>query len=114
MHDTPASGHPLHTARFDDALVTGAVLVLHAPGEPVSNRFEAAMGMVGKAGNVVVRIVAAEGIEHQERVKPPLQVAVQHAGEAHAGAVGCLFADHLSLDATGLLNSAIHGDLLVG
>jgi hypothetical protein len=45
--------------------------------------------MVGKAGDVVARLVGAEGIEHQVRIEPALhRRARQHAGELDAGTIG--------------------------
>ena len=67
--------------------VPGAVAVAHATGEHVGHGLEAAMRMVWKAGDVVVRIVAAECVEHQEGVEPVLQLAGKYAGQLHAGAV---------------------------
>mgnify|MGYP007065522169 CR=1 FL=1 len=54
--------------------------------------------MVGKAGDVVVGLVAAEGIEHQKGVEPLLQVVGEHAGELDAVAVGGGLALHDALD----------------
>ena len=67
--------------------VAGAVAMTHAAGDHVRDRLEAAMRMVGKPADVVLRIVGAERVEHQERIEPALQRLRQHARELHAGAV---------------------------
>ena len=72
MNHAAAGRHPLRAAVAEQAFVAGAVAVAHIAGEHIGDGFEAAMRMVGKAGDVVVRIVAAKGIEHQERVEPTL------------------------------------------
>ena len=50
----------------------------HAARNHVGDGFKAAMRMVWKAGNVIVGVIAAEGIEHQKGVQPLLQVLRQH------------------------------------
>ena len=67
--------------------MAGRIAVAHAPGDHVGHGLEAAVRVVGKAADVVARVVGAEGVEHQERVEPVLQVVGQHAGQLDAGAV---------------------------
>ncbi len=81
------SRHPLHAAGAEQAFVAGGVAVPHAAVEHVGHGLEAAVRMVGEAGDVVAGVVGAEGIEHQERVEPALQVLREHAGELDAGTV---------------------------
>ncbi|EWS60259.1 hypothetical protein Y695_04582 [Hydrogenophaga sp. T4] len=83
-----AGRHPLHAAVLQQAFVTRAIAVQHAARDHVGDGLEAAVRVVGETGDVVVGVVAAEGIEHQERVEPALQVLREHAGEFHARAVG--------------------------
>jgi hypothetical protein len=85
-HASPG-GHPLHTAVLQQAFVPGAVAVQHAPGDHVGHGFETAVRVVGKAGDVVVGLVAAKGVEHQKRVEPALQVLGEHPGELDAGTI---------------------------
>jgi hypothetical protein len=94
-----ARGHPLHAAVFEQALVAGAVAVAHAPGDHVGHGLEAAVRMVGKARDVVVGLVAAKGVEHQEGVEPVLQILREHAGELDAGPVRSRLAIDQPLDA---------------
>ena len=56
------------------------------------------MRVVWKAGNVIVGVIAAEGIEHQKGVQPLLQVLRQDSGQAHARAVLCGLASDPTLD----------------
>jgi hypothetical protein len=94
-----AGGHPLHAAVLQQALVAGAVAVAHAAGDHVGDGLEAAVRMVGKAGEVVVGLVAAERVEHQERIEAALQRVVEHARQFHAGAVGSGAAGDETFDA---------------
>ena len=68
VDDAAPSGHPLHVAVFQQALVARAVAVAHAPVQHVGHRFKAPVRVVGKAGNVVTGVVAAKRIEHQKWV----------------------------------------------
>jgi hypothetical protein len=61
--------HPLHAAGLEVAAVAHAVAVLHVAVEHVGDGLEAAVRMLGKAGNVFVRVFAAEVVEHEERVE---------------------------------------------
>ena len=81
------------------AFVAGAVAMAHAPGDHVGDRLEAAVRMVRKAADVVLRIVGAERVEHQERIEPSLQRLRQHARQLDAGAVGRGLAGDHALDA---------------
>ena len=99
MDDAAAGGHPLHAARLEQADVADAVAVAHAALEHDRHGLEAAVRMVGKAADVVGRGIAAEGVEHQERVEPALQRLGQDAGQADAGAVGGRLAADGALDA---------------
>ena len=83
-----AGRHPLHAAILQQAFMAGAVAMPHAPGDHVGDGLETTVRMIGKAGDVVVGLVAAKGIEHQERVEPVLQVLRQHPGQFDASAVG--------------------------
>jgi hypothetical protein len=88
MDQAAAGGHPLRAARPEQAFVAGAVTVPHPSGNHVGDRFEAAMRMIGKAAEIVLRMLVAEGIEHQEGIQPALQIRRQHPGQANARAVG--------------------------
>jgi uncharacterized ferritin-like protein (DUF455 family) len=79
--------HPLHAAVRDQAFVAGTVAVAHAPLDHVGNGLEAAVRVLREACDIVARLVAAEGVEHQERVEAALQGLGQHAVDLHAGAV---------------------------
>ncbi|MNT06635.1 hypothetical protein D3C72_1413120 [compost metagenome] len=83
-----ACHHPLRAAVLQQPLVAGAVAMAHAASQHVGDGLEAAVRVIGEAADVVILAVGAEGIEHQERVQPALQVLRQHAGQLDAGAVG--------------------------
>jgi hypothetical protein len=81
--------------------VARVVAVAHAPGDHVGDGLEAAVRMIGKAADVVVGVVGAEGVEHQEGVEPALQRLGQHASELDTRAVGGRHARHQALDLAG-------------
>lgn len=104
-----AGGHPLHAAVLQQALMAGAVAVTHAPGNHVGDGFEAAVRVVGKAGTVVLRVVAGEVVQHEEGVEPTLQVVREHARELDAGTVtGGLAGDEALDPARGLDRGFVH------
>ena len=109
-----AGDHPLHAAVAQQAFVPRIVSVAHAAGEHVGHGLEAAMRMVWEAGDVVVRIVAAECVQHQEGIEAALQLAGQHAGQRHARAVRGSDALNDALDIARLvqcgLSGGVHGD----
>ena len=84
---------------LEQADVADAVAMAHAALEHDRHGLEAAVRMVGKAADVVGRGIAAEGVEHQERVEPALQRLRQDAGQADAVAVGGRLAADGALDA---------------
>src|SRR5439155_23719990 len=86
----------------EQAAVALVVAVAHAAGEHVGHRLEAAMGVLGKAGEVVGRIVGAEFIEQQERVELRQVRAADHAVQLDAGAVACRHAANDARYFTGL------------
>jgi hypothetical protein len=106
VHDAAPRRHPLHAARLQQADVADAVVVAHAAGEHDRHRLEAAVRMVREAAHVVARRVAAERVEHEERVEAALQGLGQHAGQAHARAVGRGLAAHQALDGARLADGA--------
>src|SRR5690606_34217698 len=117
MDHAAPGGHPLHATVFEQAFMAGAVTVQHAPGDHVGDGLEAAVRVVGKAGDVVVGLVATEGVEHQEGVEPALQRLAEHAGELDAGAVRGRLANDQALHVTGTEHGLVrcelvHGDLL--
>ena len=82
----------------------------HAAGQHVRDRLEAAVRMIGKAGDVVVGFVGAERIEHQERIEPALQVLRQHAHQLDAGAVLRRLAGDDAVDRTRTLHAGFGQD----
>ena len=87
VDDAAPGGHPLHAAGLEQADVADAVAVPHAALEHDRHGLEAAVRVVGKAADVVARGVAAERVEHQERIEALLQRLGQDARQLDAGAV---------------------------
>ncbi len=108
MHDAAAGRHPLHAAGLQQALVAGVVAVAHAARDHVRHRLEAAVRMIGEAGQIVIRVIAAEGIEHQERIEPALQRLGQHAREPDARAVRGGVAGDDAFDAAGVFHAGLY------
>ncbi len=87
VDDAAAGGHPLHRARGQKPFVARVVTVTHPTGEHVGDGLEAAMRMIGKAGQIGIRIIGAERIQHQERIEVRQRRLADNAGELDAGAV---------------------------
>ena len=87
VHEASAGSHPLHAAVLQQAFVAGVVAVAHAPGNHVGHGFEAPMRVIREAAQVIARVVAAEGVEHEIRIEPLLQRLMQHAGQLDAVAI---------------------------
>ncbi len=88
MNDAACRRHPLHVARPEVAAIAEAVLVPHVAVEHVRDRLEPAVRMRGKTGEVVVRVVREELVEHQERIEPQVLAAAEAAAQLDAGAIG--------------------------
>ena len=85
VDDAAAGGHPLHVARGDGSLVAHAVAVIHAPREDVRDRLDAAVGMPGKAGEVVLGSLVPEVIEEKEGIEALRLAETECAAELDAG-----------------------------
>ena len=68
MHDAPARGHPLHPAVAKVASIPQVILMQHVPFNHIGDGFKAPMRVGRKAGNVILWLVRAELIQHQEWV----------------------------------------------
>src|SRR5205807_7339387 len=78
---------PLHAAGPQRAGVALIVAVAHAAGEHIGHRLEPPVRVLGKAGEVVGRIVRAELVEQQERIELRQIRAADDAVQLDAGAV---------------------------
>src|SRR5689334_25230511 len=87
MMPRPAVIH-LRAAARDEARVAATVAVTHEPREHHGHRFEAAVRVIGKAGDVRARIVGMKAIEHHERVEIDERGLPDDPRETHAGPVG--------------------------
>ena len=79
--------HPLHVARAQVAAVAEAVFVPHVAVEHVGDRLETAMRMRREAGDVIVRVVRKELVEHQERIEALVLPAAERAAQLDPGAI---------------------------
>ena len=60
----------------------------HMAVEHIGDGFEAPMRMGRKAGDVVVRVVGIELIEHEERIHVQSALTAEAAAQLDAGAIG--------------------------
>ena len=94
VDDAAAGRHPLDVAGVDGAAVPHAVAVLDGPREDVRDRLDAAVGVPGEAGQVILGDVVAEVVEQQERVEVRGVPEAERAAKMHARA----FEGRLGLD----------------
>src|SRR5271156_3248955 len=86
MDDAAAGGHPLDVAGGDGAFVTHAVAVVDGTGEDVGDGLDAAVGMPGEAGEIVLGHVVAEVVEEEERIEVGSVAEAEGAAEMDPGA----------------------------
>jgi hypothetical protein len=87
VDDATRGRHPLHVAGPQVAAIASAVLVAHPAVEHVGDRLEAAVRMGREPGEVIVRVVGEELVEHQERVVAQVVGAAEATAQLDAGAV---------------------------
>src|SRR5579863_3612049 len=97
MNDAAAGGHPLHVAGADHAAVADAVAVRDRPRQHISDGFDAAMRMPGKASKIVLRNVVAEIVKQEERIEILGVAEPERPPQMHPGAFerGLRFDDSL-------------------
>src|SRR6476619_5008626 len=69
MKNSAAGCHPLHVAGAKRAAIPQAVAVVHGPPQDIGNGLDAAVGMPGKPGTVIVRAIVAEIVQQQKGVE---------------------------------------------
>ncbi len=114
MDDAAAGGHPLHAAGLEKTGVSLVVAVPHAAREHVGHGLEAAMRMIGKAGEVIGGIVRAELVEHEEGIDILELRRADHAVELDPGAIARGHAARQLGDRADRRNGlAVHGAMLL-
>lgn len=94
VDDAATGRHPLHITGAQMPAVAEVILVQHVAREHVGHRLEAAVRMRWEALDVFVRAVAAELIEHQERIEPRERTRAEAAPQGDARTVrGALSVD---------------------
>ncbi len=66
----------------------GTIAVQHAAGEHIGDGLEAAVRMIRKARDVVVRLIAAKGVEHEKGVQAFLQGTLEQPGQFYPRPIG--------------------------
>jgi len=84
MNDAASRGHPLHLARTNGPRIPHAVAMLHPSLKYISHRFDAPVGMPGKAGEVVVGVNGMKIVEKQEGVVVGGLVVAKRTVQMHA------------------------------
>ena len=87
MEDAAPGGHPLHVAGAEHAGIAEAVAMGDRAGQHIGDRLDAAVGMPGKAGQIVARPIVAEIVHHQERIEIRRVAEAEGAPELDAGAL---------------------------
>ena len=85
-HATPGC-HPLHTTTFQHGFIPQMVTVAHAPIQHIGNGFKTAVRVGREAGNVIIRIIREEIIQHQKGIDAVMRRASQTAQQTHTGAI---------------------------
>ena len=86
VDDASARRHPLNVAGGDGSAVAHAVAVLDSSREDIGDGLDTAVGMPGKAGQVIVRNIVAEIVEQQERIEIGCVAKTECAPEMNARA----------------------------
>src|SRR5205814_6648479 len=94
MNDAPSRCHPLDVTGGDGAVVSHAIAVLDRSREHIRDRFDAAVRMPRKAGQVIVWNIVAEIIQKQKRVEIRSITEAKCSAQMHA----CAFERWLGLD----------------
>jgi hypothetical protein len=94
MDDAAPRRHPLHAAGIETARMTLIVAMAHAARQHIGHGLEAAMRMLGKAGDVIGGIVRAEFVQHQEWIDVIELRRADEAVELHPRAVADRNATH--------------------
>ena len=87
VDDAATGRHPLHVARAEMSTVAEVILVQHVPREHVGHSLETAVRMGREPLDVFVRAVAAELIEHEERIEPRERTLTETAPQGDARTV---------------------------
>src|SRR5579872_7441457 len=69
VNDPSSSGHPLHIAGSDGAVVAHAVAMFYGSRKDVRDGLDPTMRVPGKTGKIIFRYIIAEVIKQQEGVK---------------------------------------------
>src|SRR5262249_7308130 len=86
VQNPAARGHPRHVAGAERALVAEAVAVIDRAGEHVGDGLDAAVGMPGETGAIVLGTVVTEIVEQEERIELAGLAEAEGAVKLDAGA----------------------------
>src|SRR5579871_390171 len=91
VNDPAARGHPLHVARGNRPVIAHAVAVFDRAGQDIGNRFDPAVWVPGKSGDVVLRNVVAEIVQEEKRVEIRGVAEPEGTAQMHARSVASRF-----------------------
>src|SRR5579862_1152633 len=109
MHEPASRGHPLDASGREHPLIAVVIAVAHAPIEHVGHRLEAAVRVVREAGDIVLRPVGAELIEHEKRIEVRQLRLPDHTPKLHTCTVRSWHAADDPLDRATACMSTAHG-----
>jgi hypothetical protein len=89
VQDAATGGHPLDVPRAEAAAIAQTITVIDCASQHVGDRFDPAVRMPRKAGEVVRRIVVAEIVEQQKWVVVLGATEPEGAPKFDAGAFHC-------------------------
>ena len=90
MNDPASRGHPLCTARTQNALIAHAVLMAHRPFDHIGHGLKPAMGMFGEACDIFIGIIGRNRVQHQKRIKHIKLWRPDGPFKRHTRTIGCI------------------------
>lgn len=88
MDDPACRSHPLYTAALQKADIAHMVFMTHTAFKHVGHRFEAPVRVRWKAGDVVIRLVRSELVQHQKRIELLHATPAEDTRQFDARAIG--------------------------
>src|SRR4051812_17521380 len=91
MNDSAAGRHPLNVACRNGAAISDAVAVLDGAGKDIGDRFDTAVGVPRKPGQILIRRIASEIVEKKKRIEVRRIAETECAVKVNTRALHCWF-----------------------
>ena len=69
MKNSASGGHPLHVAGAQGSAIPQAVAVVHRSPQDIGDGFDAAMGVPGKTGPIIVGAIVTEIVQQKKWIE---------------------------------------------